>query len=218
MLCNSANKRESISFFSQISTDKKVTLSIKKTMCVINYNCLTRDSYIKRIYSKLWLASNNCGYYFISLPWISRNIVTMRNLCSRHEHSCCCTVGRCGPLPSQLHATPDKVVTTKGIVVTLTCDVGYRFTDDAGDTLTCDGSKWIGSLSNCSREFTFLNLCLSKISKISTVLNELQYLWLYNLLLGQVVNSILHVTSYNTSKMYSFSSLLIDIHNNSFLG
>ena len=72
--------------------------------------------------------------------------------CQNTQQLCYYLVNWCGPAPQLSHAKPTADVKTNGTVISYTCDVGYRFGDGAATTMSCDGDRWNGTLSNCIRE------------------------------------------------------------------
>ena len=80
--------------------------------------------------------------------------------------------GRCSRLPAFVHSSPDKIASDAGVVLTLTCDPGYRFPgNNAKKQVKCEqnqqNQEWNDTYTECHRTYFFIY----EQHKIYTLLN-----------------------------------------------
>jgi len=70
----------------------------------------------------------------------------------------CDLVDRCDPVPELANALPDSEMALRGSSVNYSCYFGYRLVVLSSNSLTCDGSNWIGAPQcECKEYYTCVN-------------------------------------------------------------
>lgn len=67
-------------------------------------------------------------------------------------------MGRCDPVPTVDHAAANTSSADAGIIVSYTCEYGYKFNYVESPVIYCDGTSWTDMKAYCTGKYCLLNV------------------------------------------------------------